>query len=804
MAASRNEHWQIWFYDPGPDHELQGGVLTVDSQLRASMRRLAWVEVRQKTLEDLESFVVSPQRFVDERIALISHVDALSVDELERLAVITKALRAHAVRRGEATRPVHFAFIHRDPTGSFSGPRYANDAESTLLERIVRFEASFDQLVCVGPRMFAHLTSRWPAWRNGRLLQLGAGMLDRPPLAHDDSPMLRPMPRKSNVRVLFGSPTTPRTMDQRGLDVFAKAAGLVQSHFVDRHVDVTFVVSGIEPDRDSTPQLGDPSVSDIDSGELVEIVERRLVDYAREVFDGNTDFEVRPQQDRTAWLRQELERADIFVLPSRDEPFGLVAAEALSKGKPVILSQNSGIGEALLDVAADSFLPIEKYVCPLTPSALAGAIARVIEDDRSRRLFHRIARQAYPRLSWSNAVHQLLNALDLDEAAYKPTIEVTEAGAERIRRQVPGADWQESTILPIDGHMQKGGVRFNMPVTPPSVIEEFDTNAGRRVTLESSGSVLFVRKVGAEVALDGRTAISDTKLHWAFVRRELTSKVVDPGVADIYPRLHHVEAEDQLVMEYIDGGSLDRVAAADEAARLARLATVQLLWTARTLDVPNEGPSVWQFCRDEFRLRRDRLQRAIGQLDADDQRRLGVGQDLIETCEKFIAAREAAVQADPPTPISVHGDFMLNNIVYKSDTLRGDRIVFIDTRARWDDLQRPRWDPAFDLASFYVFTMHIQPVLAREFGFGVHSPLHGAAPVAMQIIEGAVADSDYESIDTGWRARVEAACVVRLLGGISAQLTSARFNRLDRAARIVDLTQEFVSWQRPINWVGRR
>jgi hypothetical protein len=42
-----------------------------------------------------------------------------------------------------------------------------------------------------------------------------------------------------------------------------------------------------------------------------------------------------------------LDRADVFVMPSLSEPFGLVAVEAAQRSTPVIISKNSGVAEVL-------------------------------------------------------------------------------------------------------------------------------------------------------------------------------------------------------------------------------------------------------------------------------------------------------------------------------------------------------------------------------------------------------------------------------------------------------------------------
>lgn len=84
------------------------------------------------------------------------------------------------------------------------------------------------------------------------------------------------------------------------------------------------------------------------------------------------------QVDR-ATLRQLLATCTIFVLPSRSEPFGIVVAEALAAGAPVVASDVGGIPEILDGGACGLLVP------PDDAPALAAAINRVLQDAALRR-----------------------------------------------------------------------------------------------------------------------------------------------------------------------------------------------------------------------------------------------------------------------------------------------------------------------------------------------------------------------------------------------------------------------------------
>lgn len=93
-------------------------------------------------------------------------------------------------------------------------------------------------------------------------------------------------------------------------------------------------------------------------------------------------------------------RADVFVLASGGENFGLVAAEAASVGTPVIVSDRTGI--------ASSFGDDEALVVPYRPDATADAIARVLTDEALRRSLGEGALRAARRSTWDPVVETQL------------------------------------------------------------------------------------------------------------------------------------------------------------------------------------------------------------------------------------------------------------------------------------------------------------------------------------------------------------------------------------------------------------
>jgi len=73
-----------------------------------------------------------------------------------------------------------------------------------------------------------------------------------------------------------------------------------------------------------------------------------------------------------------LQAADIFVLPSYDENFGLAVVEAMSVGVPVVISDHVGIHHEVAQWGAG-------LVTACDSVQIAGALARLLDDDMLRR-----------------------------------------------------------------------------------------------------------------------------------------------------------------------------------------------------------------------------------------------------------------------------------------------------------------------------------------------------------------------------------------------------------------------------------
>ena len=101
-------------------------------------------------------------------------------------------------------------------------------------------------------------------------------------------------------------------------------------------------------------------------------------------------------------------QADVFVLPSGGESFGMAAAEAAAAGTPVIVSDRCGI--------AGFFADGEALVVPYERGAVVAAVRRVLSDPALRERLARGGLEAARRTSWDRVA-------DRQEEIYRSVVD---------------------------------------------------------------------------------------------------------------------------------------------------------------------------------------------------------------------------------------------------------------------------------------------------------------------------------------------------------------------------------------------
>ena len=226
--------------------------------------------------------------------------------------------------------------------------------------------ARADRVLAVSRRTAATLTGRYgvdPA----RVRVVHNAASPREPDAGDAEPGAGFAVPEGDAVVLF----LGRLTAQKGPGYFLEAAERV----LDRRPDTTFVVAG----------AGDRLEASVRS-----VRERGLAD--RFVFTGFL---------RGDAVRAAYDRADVYVMPSVSEPFGITPLEAAQRGVPVVLSKQSGVGEVLDHALKADFWDTEE---------LANQILAVLNHPTLGATLRAHAAAQVRGLTWADAAERVVNA----------------------------------------------------------------------------------------------------------------------------------------------------------------------------------------------------------------------------------------------------------------------------------------------------------------------------------------------------------------------------------------------------------
>ena len=156
---------------------------------------------------------------------------------------------------------------------------------------------------------------------------------------------------------------------QKGPDYFVEAAAKVIPHVP----DVLFVMAG--------------------AGDMLPQIRSRIRELG---IEKNFYF---PGFLRGQEVEQMFSLADVYVMPSVSEPFGISALEAISFNTPVIISRQSGVSEVLGHALKADFWDIDK---------LADLIINALLHDELRSDMIAMAREEVKRLHWDAAALKTL------------------------------------------------------------------------------------------------------------------------------------------------------------------------------------------------------------------------------------------------------------------------------------------------------------------------------------------------------------------------------------------------------------
>lgn len=112
--------------------------------------------------------------------------------------------------------------------------------------------------------------------------------------------------------------------------------------------------------------------------------------------------------------REEAERlfaiADVFVMPSVSEPFGIVPLEAVAKGTPTIISKQSGISEVLENTFKVDFWDTDE---------IAHKIITLLRYPHLHQHMRELANKEFQRFNWDEPTKRIVNLYRNTKSEYK-------------------------------------------------------------------------------------------------------------------------------------------------------------------------------------------------------------------------------------------------------------------------------------------------------------------------------------------------------------------------------------------------
>ena len=362
----------------------KGGLSTLNRELAIQLAKFPEAEITffvPKCSEDDKKEAFS------HKINIVEATRRPGYDELEWLSFPSDHLQidvvvGHGVKLGRQAQVIRNSHkcrwvqvVHTDPEelGMFkSYPNPTAKGEEKHKIEVELCEMS-DFVVGVGPKLAEAFRSclRW--------CQKDQLVLDFTPGVFDEFVSVQHVPDDiKHCRVLVFGRGDPEDFALKGFDIAGKAvASLPDTHLV-------FVGA---PDGKH------------------EEIKKRLLDCGISA----SRLRVRRYISSRESLKHLFCEVDIVLMPSRTEGFGLTGLEALSAGLPVLVSKNSGFGEALSKVPFGSTLMIDSE----DPRVWATAIKNIWSKDRQRRLEEAKAlRTSYEeKYSWAKQTEDLLEKM---------------------------------------------------------------------------------------------------------------------------------------------------------------------------------------------------------------------------------------------------------------------------------------------------------------------------------------------------------------------------------------------------------
>ena len=232
-----------------------------------------------------------------------------------------------------------------------------------------------DAVLAVGPKLTDAFSTQLCSCKSGdEILQLTPGTFC------EFSDVEQTLEERNKFKVLTFGRGDPEDFSLKGYDISAKAIVELK----DRSYHLIFVGA---PDGKQDEVGKNLLESGIDKNQLT----------------------VRKFMQSKEGLKELFCEVDLCIMPSRTEGFGLTALEALSAGLPILVSKNSGFGEALCTSELGKSFVVESE----DPKEWAKAISGVRQKERSDRLgdIQQLRSSYGEKFSWEKQCDRLVDKM---------------------------------------------------------------------------------------------------------------------------------------------------------------------------------------------------------------------------------------------------------------------------------------------------------------------------------------------------------------------------------------------------------
>ena len=362
-----------------------GGLSTINRELAIQLAKFPEVEI---------TFFLPKCSQEDKKVALDHKVEIVEAtpmpgfEKLDWLCFPPKDLQidiivGHGVKLGKQAQVIKdlktckwFQVVHTDPEElgmfkNFSNPISEGEEKHKTEVELCKMA---DHVVGVGPKLSDAFRSYLRGCKkDDHVLDFTPGVLEEFEAVNQD-----PSERQQRSVLVFGRGDVD-DFELKGFDIAGKAIAALQD------TRLMFVGASDGKHEEIAKRL-------IDCG--VPASRLRVRGFAR--------------QDRES-LKRLFQEVDLAVMPSRTEGFGLTGLEAMSAGLPVLVSRNSGFGEALRSAAFGSSFVIDSEV----PAIWTVAIQNIWSKDRECLLEEAVTlRDSYGRkYNWAEQIKELVDMM---------------------------------------------------------------------------------------------------------------------------------------------------------------------------------------------------------------------------------------------------------------------------------------------------------------------------------------------------------------------------------------------------------